>query len=69
MKCPICEGGGEVRGFSLHWDDDGTTACPCCRGSGFVRKNAYIKYRKEQELSDKQEAEFEKQIEEFYDAE
>jgi len=49
IKCPICDGGGEVQGFSLRYDDDGTTACPCCKGEGVVLPAAYDQYLAEQE--------------------
>ena len=56
IKCPVCDGGGEVQGFSLRYDDDGTTACPCCKGEGMVLRATYDQYLREEELAAKQEA-------------
>ena len=48
MKCKYCGGGGEVRGIPHGYEDDGTEACPCCKGEGVVSKAHYRKFMKAQ---------------------
>ena len=54
MKCPLCDGGGEVRGFQ-RLEDDGTMVCPLCKTLGEVTQEEYDRYMAVQAQADKDE--------------